>query len=254
MPSVREQFAAPVGGGPQVPRPRPASLVTLQTPLQQSVPVAHTSPPWPQNEDALQWPPRQSPEQQSASAAQALPSVAQVGLSGTHLPPEQRPLQHAALPVHARLSEVHGGRLQTPPEQAPEQHSPWLPHAAPRGEQLVPLPVVRPLPVVVPPPVVAVPLAAAPPLPLPPVAPFPPAPPVPPKPAGELPQPPASEAAARLERAQRTNRRSAADGTGRRMACSVGAGAHSRRLANRRGGPGAGPAWYPRTRPRTYDR
>src|SRR3954469_8670593 len=101
IPSVSEQFAAPVGGGAQVPCPAPASLFTLQIPLQHCVPESQTSPFWRQNEDALQSPPVHSPEQQSPLPAHVLLSVLHVVLSGMQLPPVHTPLQHAASPVHA---------------------------------------------------------------------------------------------------------------------------------------------------------
>jgi hypothetical protein len=146
MPSVSWQLAEPVGAGPQVPSVAPPSAM-LHTPPQQSVGFAHTSPSWPQNEDALHLPALHSPEQQSALPAQVLPSVLQVVLSGTQVPPVQLPLQQSLLEVHACLSAVHSPRLQTPLVHVPEQQSAADVHAAPRLEQSPPsLPPLPPAP------------------------------------------------------------------------------------------------------------
>jgi hypothetical protein len=143
MPSVRSQLAAPAGGEEQVPLVAPVAMV--QMPPQQSVPMVQVSPFWPQNEGELQMPPEQSREQHSAPPAQALPRLLHVGLSGTHMPPVQLPLQQSELALHAWLSEVHGAMLQTPPAQLPEQQSSLAVHAAPSVPQLPPsLPPVPP--------------------------------------------------------------------------------------------------------------
>src|SRR4051812_9284677 len=86
-PSGMLQLVAPVSGGPQVPSVAP--VATLQIPVQQSVAFPHTSPLWPQNDDALQRPLKHSPEQHSAPAAQVLLRVLQLLLSGTHAPAVQ---------------------------------------------------------------------------------------------------------------------------------------------------------------------
>ncbi len=206
------QFADPVAGSAHVPRLAPLAIV--HDPLQQSVFAAHTSPVCTQNEDAEHTPPEQSPEQQSASAVHAFASVLHVVSSGVHVPIVQVPEQQSPPLVHAPSSLVHMGRLQTFPAHVPEQQSIAIVHAAPMGEQLVPLPVVRPLPVlavpVVPvvPVVIAVPTvpAAPPPLFAPPLPPMPRAPP---DPLLDPPQPHANSAAGAPTRRTATANRTA---------------------------------------------
>jgi hypothetical protein len=82
----------------QVPRLVPADR--SQLPVQQSVEEAHASPGCPQNEDAWQSPFWQNPEQQSPLAAQGLPSVAQVVLSGAQALPTQLWLQQSPFAAH----------------------------------------------------------------------------------------------------------------------------------------------------------
>jgi hypothetical protein len=106
-PSGIEQFAEPLGGGPQVPSVWPDA--TLHRPPQQSVLVWQASPCCPQKDEGWQLPPLQSPEQQSLLPVQALPSVLQVELRVVHVPAVHVPLQHWLLPVHAPLSGVHAG-------------------------------------------------------------------------------------------------------------------------------------------------
>src|SRR4051812_34098541 len=97
MPSVSPQLAAPPGTGPQVPSVAPAVL--LHTPLQHSVPAAHTSPICSQNEEAWHFPPWQRREQHSAPEVQSLLRVLQVVLSGAHIPAVHWPLQQLAFPL-----------------------------------------------------------------------------------------------------------------------------------------------------------
>jgi hypothetical protein len=120
--------------------PSVAPFAIVQTPPQQSVWCAQTSPDWPQKDEALQWPALQRPEQHSASVAHALFNVLQFGLSATQEPFVQVPLQHSPALLHAAPSDVHAPRLQTPPEQTPVQHSPALVHAAPSFSQPPPVP------------------------------------------------------------------------------------------------------------------
>jgi hypothetical protein len=108
-PSTIPQFAGPPGGDEEhVPIFWP--LATVQVPVQQSVPLAHESPAWPQNDEAWQVPLEQSPEQHCEAWVQALPSVLQVVLSGVQVPlaPHVWP-QHWPLLEHASLSETQGG-------------------------------------------------------------------------------------------------------------------------------------------------
>jgi hypothetical protein len=128
-PSGSPQFAAPAGGVPHVPSAFVPVLV--QMPPQHCSPVAHASPSCPHHDEALQCPPEQSFEQQSAPVEQALPRVLQVVLRGVHVPLVQVPLQHEALDVHFMPSEMHAGRLHTPLVHVPEQHSLALLHAPP---------------------------------------------------------------------------------------------------------------------------
>jgi RNA polymerase sigma-70 factor (ECF subfamily) len=161
MPSVMVQLAAPVGGELHVPYSAPVLLV--QAPPQHSAPVAHTSPFWMHHEEAAHEPLKQSPEQQPALVAQGLLRVLHVVLSGTHVPPEQSPLQQEALEVHIWSSAMHAGRLQTPPVHAPEQHSNAVVHAPPTWRQVTPPSPPKPAPVL--PPVLVAPLGRAPPWP-----------------------------------------------------------------------------------------
>jgi hypothetical protein len=176
MPSVSWQLAEPLGVGPQVPNPTPASFALLQTPLQQSVPLLQMSPVCTQNDEAEHFPPLHRPEQQSLLVAQVLLSVEQVVLSGAHLPLAQVPLQQSASLAQTWLSDVHAGRLQMPLVHAPEQQSAAMAHTAPRLRQFmlppVPLVVLLLVLVLVPPAVplmVLVVLPPAVPVPLPPV-------------------------------------------------------------------------------------
>jgi hypothetical protein len=97
MPSLSAQACC--RGSPHVPSAAQAAL--KQEPPQHSAAVAHTSPFCVQSGVLVQTPPTQSWEQHSASEVQALFSVLHAGFSGTHAPPEQLPLQHDALEVHA---------------------------------------------------------------------------------------------------------------------------------------------------------
>jgi hypothetical protein len=167
MPSVRLQFAAPEGGGPQVPFVIPAA--TVQTPLQQSAFRVQTSPVCVQNEGGKQTPLKQSMPQHSALVVQAFPRTKHPVLSGVHVPFAQLPLQHSPLLPHAALSEVQGGTWHTPPTHVPEQQSPFVMHPAPSWRQPASRPpvleVVVFVPVVMPPVPVAL-LVAAPPVPV----------------------------------------------------------------------------------------
>jgi hypothetical protein len=108
VPSTAVQFAPPPDGWLQVPSVAP--VATVQMPPQQSSPVWHTSPFWPQNEETAHTAPWQSPEQQSDAFAQELPSVVQPpGLSVAHVPPVQVPLQHCDPDAQALPFDVHAG-------------------------------------------------------------------------------------------------------------------------------------------------
>jgi hypothetical protein len=109
MPSAREQFAPPAGTGPHVPSADVPTM--LQTPEQQLAPVVHESPVCWQNDGAWQVPfAAQNPEQQEAALVQVLPMLAQLGLSGVHVPPSpQLWPQHWPFEVHAALSGVQDG-------------------------------------------------------------------------------------------------------------------------------------------------
>jgi hypothetical protein len=100
------QSGVPAAGAmPQTPRLAPAALV--QEPPQHWPSVVQASPSCVQKDDlALQTPFVQSFEQQSALAAQGLPLVLQVELSGLHVfapasPAAQLPPQHCESEVHA---------------------------------------------------------------------------------------------------------------------------------------------------------
>jgi len=99
VPSTPRQYVGPAGCSPQVPTLAPAAL--LQVPVQQSGPDEQTSPNWAQKEETAQTPFLQSFEQQSALAAQVLPSVLHVPFRGWQVPPAQVPPQQAPLLVHA---------------------------------------------------------------------------------------------------------------------------------------------------------
>jgi hypothetical protein len=79
-------------GCPHTPTVAPCAFV--QKPPQHSKSVAQTSPFCVQKEPLAQTPLRQSFEQHSPFALQALPVVWQAGLSGAQTPPVQLPLQH----------------------------------------------------------------------------------------------------------------------------------------------------------------
>jgi hypothetical protein len=83
----------------------------LQTPEQQSDPVAQESPGCTQNEEAWHVPlTAQLPEQHWLAAVHPLPSVLQVVLRGVHLPPAPQVwLQHWPFELHAWLSKAHPG-------------------------------------------------------------------------------------------------------------------------------------------------
>src|SRR5262245_1921176 len=72
-------------------------------------------------------------------------------VSGTHMPPAQVPLQQSVLLLHAWLSDVHGGRLQTPPMHELKQQSSLFMHAAPMFPHIGP-PSDPPVPASSPPP------------------------------------------------------------------------------------------------------
>ena len=81
-----------------------APLAIVHCPPQHCPFDTQASPFWMQNEEALQTPPAQSPEQQSVPVAHAFPSVLHCVLSGAHVPLLQAPLQQPA--AHARLCQV----------------------------------------------------------------------------------------------------------------------------------------------------
>jgi hypothetical protein len=72
-------------------------------------------------------------EQQSVFAAHGLPSVLHVALSGAHVPPEQLPPQHSALPLHAAPSAVHCCAEHLPLMQLTVQQSVFAMHDAPEA-------------------------------------------------------------------------------------------------------------------------
>jgi hypothetical protein len=85
-------------------------MTGVQVPPQQSVPTVQMSPACPQYEPCEHTPPKQKPEAQSMFVVHGLPSVEPPpGLSFTHAPLVQVPLQHSALALHAFVSAVHGG-------------------------------------------------------------------------------------------------------------------------------------------------
>lgn len=117
-------------------RPTAAPACFAQLPPQQSVFVAQTSPCWVQNEASPHSPLLQKPEQQSAGAAQALPVVLQVVLSGLHTPPPvpfgaHVPPQHSSFCPQAWLSETHCFVAHFAAMHDPVQHSGPAVHAAP---------------------------------------------------------------------------------------------------------------------------
>ena len=130
------QNDAPAGGAPQVPSVAPAAIV--QTPPQQSGPCAQVSPPWMQNDEAIeQWPvASQSCEQHSELAVHALPDVLQDLLSAWHVPPVQVPPQQSVPVMHACPSEAQACAAHLPLTQEREQHSSEPVHAAPAASQL----------------------------------------------------------------------------------------------------------------------
>jgi hypothetical protein len=99
----------------------PAAMV--QMPLQQPELAVQASPTWRQNDDALQRPLKQRPEQQSALDVHELLSVLQLVFSGVHVPPVHVPLQQPEFDVQAAPSDVHLPRLHTPPVHTPVQQS-----------------------------------------------------------------------------------------------------------------------------------
>jgi hypothetical protein len=84
VPSISpEQFAAPLGGTPQMPTEAPSWI--LQLAEQQSASRLQTSPLCTQNElVSWQWPSAQSLEQHWSSLLHALPPVLQLRFSGLH--------------------------------------------------------------------------------------------------------------------------------------------------------------------------
>jgi hypothetical protein len=110
----------------------------VQTPPQQSGPLAQTSPSCVQKEDAIeQCPEAHSFEQQSASCVHALPDVWHVMLSAVHVPLlPHAPLQHCAALEHAWPSETHAPMSQRPATHASEQHCSDEVHAAPARSQI----------------------------------------------------------------------------------------------------------------------
>jgi hypothetical protein len=108
-----------------------------QIPPQQSRGFEHTSPVCVQNDEPrAQVPFWQSLEQQSPLAAQALPEVRHVPLSGSHFPPVHFPPQHAPSLVHAPLSAVQVVDAHTPLLHARVQQSVLAEHAPPAGAHL----------------------------------------------------------------------------------------------------------------------
>jgi hypothetical protein len=94
------QKDAPLGGAPQV--PTVAAVAMVQTPVQQSVARAHTSPCWMQNDAPIsQVPFVQSVEQHSVFPPHVLPAVLQLVLSAWHTLPTQECPQHSASDVQA---------------------------------------------------------------------------------------------------------------------------------------------------------
>ena len=107
-PSTTPQFAGPPGGlAPHVPSVAPAA--TVQVPVQQSEPVEHASPPWPQNDEAWHVPFEQRLEQQSAPDAHWLPRVLHFVFSGEQAPLTQLWLQQLPSVVQGPWSDVHAG-------------------------------------------------------------------------------------------------------------------------------------------------
>src|SRR5947209_4663634 len=100
MPSIVQP---PLDGWPHVPSAWFCALV--QTPPQQSLPLAQTSPFCPQYEGAEQMPLLQKFEQHSPPVVHALPSVLHELFSCVHEPFDPHvPLQHCAFVVHVWLS------------------------------------------------------------------------------------------------------------------------------------------------------
>ncbi len=167
----------------------------VQSPPQHSEFTAQTSPGCPQNDPLAHTSPRQSFEQHSPFAVQALPVVRQAGFKGTQAPPLQLPLQHAAELEQAWLSEMHCEPPQVPPLHTSVQHSCGLAHALPAARQVPPS--SPPLPPVPPPPAVPPVLASGDPPPLPPAPPGPvDIPSTSPPPQAELPTIPITTASA----------------------------------------------------------
>ena len=133
MPAL--QFVEPGLGCPQMPIVPPAAIV--QIPPQHSASCAHELPltthhePLPHVPFELQNAPQQSP-----FALHGLPSVAQFGLSGTHLPLLHWPPQHWPFALHEPLSAVHP-LWHTPWRQDTEQQSVFALHVVPACEHVV---------------------------------------------------------------------------------------------------------------------
>jgi hypothetical protein len=107
-----------------------------QTPEQQSVGRAHTSPGWMQNElPSVQVPSLpQSPEQQSAAFVHLLPAVLHDVLSVPQVPFVQEPLQHCAALVHFCASDTQVEPEHLLPTQLRLQQSVGTAQAAPDTE------------------------------------------------------------------------------------------------------------------------
>jgi hypothetical protein len=118
----------PVGGLPHVPSVAP--LAMLHVPLQHAFPVVQTSPVCTQKDElSEQIPFEHRWLQQSALAAQWLPAVLHVVLSGVHLPLPHVPLQQSAFAVHAALSDVQIVPVHLPLVHVSEQQSVFVVHA-----------------------------------------------------------------------------------------------------------------------------
>jgi hypothetical protein len=137
------QLAGPLGAlSAQVPRLWPDGMV--QAPVQQSPFVAQASPACTQNDDASQWPPLQSPEQQAALVVHALPRVEHDVLSAVQVPLLPHAwLQHCEPAVHARPSDWQAGYWQKPFVQSELQQSPFALQEAPSWRH-VPVPAPPP--------------------------------------------------------------------------------------------------------------
>jgi hypothetical protein len=107
-PSTTPQLAGPDGGEvPQVPSVCPDTMA--QVPVQQSVAAAHESPACPQNDDGWHVPPMQRPEQQSALAEHALPSVLHFAFNVAQVPALHCWLQQSPSDAQLEPSVVQAG-------------------------------------------------------------------------------------------------------------------------------------------------